>query len=116
MTLRFLPSDLVVPKGGSLRLTVAGVVTYQKTEGSSQPSGAASEITILHDCGQPSVLRFRMPKKNAQLLNVRETDEPKLKKTKAAKMGNMSGGGLASQRGCGKDRKSTRLNSSHANI
>jgi predicted acyl esterase len=102
VTLRFLPTDLVVPKGGSLRLTVAGVVSYQKTEGSSQPSGAASEITILHDCGQPSILRFRMPSKKAKLLNVRETDENQKLKSTPAKMGNQTGGGLASARVCGK--------------
>jgi hypothetical protein len=103
MTLRFLPTDLVVPKGGSLRLTIAGSVTYQKSD--SQPSGAGSEITILHDCGQPSVLRFRMPNKNARLLNVREPDERAPLKSKAAKMGNQNGGGLASRRVCGKKPK-----------
>jgi predicted acyl esterase len=100
MTLRFLPTDLVVPKGGSLRLTIAGSITYSK--GDSQPSGAGSEITILHDCGQSSVLRFRMPNKDSKLLNVRETDEKTKLRSKPGRIGNQNGGGLASQRVCGK--------------
>ena len=103
MTLRFLPTDLVAPKGGSLRLTVAGSITYAK--GDSQPSGAGSEITILHNCGQPSVLRFRMPGKSSKLINVRETDETEKLASKPARMGNQSGGGLASQKVCGKKAK-----------
>jgi predicted acyl esterase len=100
-TVRFLPTDLVVPKGGTLRLTIAGSITYSK--GDSMPSGAGSTITILHDCGQPSVLRFRMPDKNAHLINVRETDEANAKKlsSKPARMGNVDGAGLASARVCG---------------
>ncbi|HEY7875332.1 MAG TPA: CocE/NonD family hydrolase [Actinomycetota bacterium] len=103
MVLRFLPTDLVIPKGGSLRLTVAGSITYQKSD--SQPSGAGSEITLLHDCGQPSILRFRMPNKNAKLLNVRETDENEKLASKPARIGNQDGGGLASQKVCGKKPK-----------
>jgi hypothetical protein len=102
MTLRFLPTDLVVPKGGTLRLTVAGSITYSK--GDSQPSGAGSTISILHDCGHPSTLRFRMPNKDAQLINVRETDEAQLPKlaSKPATMGNQNGAGLATQKVCGR--------------
>jgi predicted acyl esterase len=103
MTLRMLPTDLVVPKGGSLRLTIAGSITYQK--GDSQPSGAGSEITVLHDCGQPSILRFRMPGTRSKLLNVRETDEQNALKSKAAKMGDQDGGNVASQKVCGKKPK-----------
>lgn len=102
MTLRFLPTDLIVPKGGTLRLTIAGSISYSK--GDSQPSGAGSTIQILHDCGHPSVLRFRMPDKDAQLINIRETDELSLPKlaSKPATMGNQNGAGLATQRVCGR--------------
>jgi X-Pro dipeptidyl-peptidase len=101
MTLRFLPTDLIVPKGGSLRLTIGGSITYSK--GDSMPSGAGSTITLMHDCGQPSILRFRMPNKNAPLINVRETDELNVKKlaSKPARMGNQNAKGLASKRVCG---------------
>jgi predicted acyl esterase len=101
VTIRLLPTDLVVPKGGSLRLTVAGGVSYRK--GNSLPSGAASEITLLHSCERPSFLRFRMPAKDSQLLNVRELDEAKLPKlaSKPAEVGLRSGKGLATARVCG---------------
>jgi hypothetical protein len=101
MVVRFLPTDLIVPKGGKLRLTIAGSITYAK--GDSQVSGAASEISILHGCGHPSVLRFRMPNTNAPLINIRETDEaavPKLA-SKPATMGDQDGAGLATQKVCG---------------
>jgi predicted acyl esterase len=100
MTMRFLPTDLVVPKGGSLRMTIGGAISYTKAD--SQPSGAGSTITLLHDCGQPSVLRFRMPNKNAPLINVRETDEATSKnlRSKPARMGNQNGSGIASRKVC----------------
>lgn len=102
MTLRFLPTDLIVPRGGSLRLTIGGSITYSK--GDSQPSGAGSFITILHDCGHPSTLRFRMPNKSAQLLNVREIDEAAAGSlaSNPARIGNKDGGGIATQRVCGR--------------
>jgi X-Pro dipeptidyl-peptidase len=102
MTLRFLPTDLVIPKGGRLRLTVGGSITYSK--GDSQPSGTGSFITILHDCGHASMLRFRMPDKDAHLINVREIDEASLPRlsSKPATMGNADGAGMASQRVCGR--------------
>jgi predicted acyl esterase len=99
---RFLPTDLVVPKGGSLRLTVSGSVAYSK--GESLPSGAAADITLLHNCDYPSALRFLMPDPKAQLLNVREEDqlkEPKLT-SKRQTMGRRDGGGLASAPVCGR--------------
>jgi predicted acyl esterase len=101
VTIRLLPTDLVVPAGGSLRLTIAGGVSYAK--GDSLPSGAASDITILHNCERPSFLRFRMPAKNARLLNVREHDEAKLPKLASsdARVGVRDGGGLATSRVCG---------------
>jgi X-Pro dipeptidyl-peptidase len=101
-TIRFLPTDLVVPKGGSLRLTVSGSVSYSK--GESLTSGSASNITILHDCSHVSALRFRMPDKNAQLLNVREKDEMGVKKlaSKPTAIGDRDGAGLATARVCGR--------------
>ena len=100
VTIRFLPTDLVVPKGGSLRITISGSISYNK--GDSLPSMAGSEITILHNCNNPSALRFRMPDPNAKLLNVREQDElgTDLADTRA-EMGRMDGGGIATQRVCG---------------
>ena len=101
VTVRLLPTDLVVPKGGSLRLTISGSVAYSK--GESLPSAAASEITLLHDCNRISALRFRIPDPKARLLNVRETDEKDLPKlaSKPARMGRQDGAGLASAKVCG---------------
>jgi X-Pro dipeptidyl-peptidase len=99
--IRFLPTDLIVPKGGRLRLTVAGSVAYSK--GESMTSGSGSEITILHDCNRPSTLRFLLPKKNAKLINVRERDEAGKKlSSKPARVGNANGKGLGTRRVCGK--------------
>ena len=97
---RFLPTDLVVPQGGKLRLTIAGSITYAK--GDSQPSGAGSEITILHNCDRPSVLRFRIPDRFAKLINVREMDEADVAKLASdpARM-RRRGGGIARGRVCG---------------
>ena len=53
--LRFQPNDLVVPAGGRLRLTVAGMLNGPDQ---TTPSGTAAQITLLHDCGHPSALRF----------------------------------------------------------
>ncbi len=101
VTIRFLPTDLVVPAGGSLRLTIAGGVSYSK--GDSLPSGAVSDITVLHNCERPSFLRFRMPDPKAPVLNVRETDEAKLAKlaSSPARVGVRDGGGLATSKVCG---------------
>ena len=85
--LRFNHTSLVVPPGGRLRLTVAASVIVNDglngieqglgavIEGPSQPSGAATRVTLLHDCDHPSALRFELPS-GADLLNVREPDEP----------------------------------------
>lgn len=100
--IRFLPTDLLVPKGGSLRLTVSGSVAYSK--GESLPSGSASTITILHDCSHVSALRFRIPDKNAKLLNVREQDEMGVTKlaSKPKSIGDRDGANLATARACGR--------------
>lgn len=102
--IRFLPTDLVVPPDHSLRLTVSGSVSYRK--GDSLPSGNASQITLLHDCDFPSVLRFFMPDEDAELLNVREEDEtetsaPKLA-SRASEIGRADGDGIASRAVCGR--------------
>jgi X-Pro dipeptidyl-peptidase len=88
---RFLPTDLYIPKGGSLRLTISGSVSYSK--GDSLPSGASSTITLLHNCKHTSALRFRMPNPQAKMLNVREADEKTGRLTsKPARMGLLDGG------------------------
>lgn len=99
---RFLPTDLVVPAGGKVRLTIAGSVSYSK--GESVPSGARSTITILHDCDYTSALRFLMPQPSAPLLNVREPDEKDAVKltSKPARIGTQDGGGLATRAVCGR--------------
>ncbi|MDQ4024405.1 MAG: hypothetical protein M3217_02780 [Actinomycetota bacterium] len=101
VTIRLLPTDLVAPAGGSLRLTISGSVSYSK--GNSLPSGAASEITLLHSCERPSFLRFRMPDPRARLLNVREVDEKSLPRlaSSSARVGRRNGAGLATARVCG---------------
>jgi predicted acyl esterase len=99
-TIRFLPTDLVVPVGGKLRLTVSGSVSYSK--GDSAVSGSESEITVLHDCKHPSALRFLMPSRKAKLLNVREPDEPRKVPSRPAVVGRSDGGGLATAKVCGK--------------
>jgi predicted acyl esterase len=88
VTLRLNPTDIVVPAGGRLRITIAGsVIMFDGLDGvgeglgavfqgPSQPSGTATRVTILHDCAHPSALRFLMPRADADLLNVREKDEP----------------------------------------
>jgi len=102
LQVRFLPTDLVVPKGGQLRLTVSGSVAYSK--GESMPSGKASQITLVHDCRYTSALRFLLPKRRAQLMNVREADEVgKELKSRPATVGRRNGGRkLATTRVCGK--------------
>jgi predicted acyl esterase len=68
-TLRFQPTDIVVPAGGHLRLTIAGSVIVNPGfnqigvpeplfDGPSQPSGATGRVTIIHDHDHPSVLTF----------------------------------------------------------
>jgi predicted acyl esterase len=99
---RFQPTDLVVPKGGSLRVTVAG--TIDNFTRIPQPSGTSSKITLLHDCEHPSALRFVMPSTDQPLLDVRETDERPGKPLLAAAGDTRlaDGGGIASAPICGK--------------
>lgn len=100
---RFQPTDLVVPEGGSLRVTVSGALDdFTRTV---QPSGTFSTITLLHDCEHTSALRFVMPTPGMPLLDVRETDEregqPLL--TAAPRTASLhDGAGLATAPVCGK--------------
>ena len=78
VSVRFNPTELVVPAGGWVVLTVAGTTCgpRQTNDSSfpSSPSGSATTVTILHDCDHPSALRFVMPIRNADLLNVRDRE------------------------------------------
>ena len=97
---RFLPTDLIVPAGGRLRLTLAGTGGVRTV----LASGAGSQITILHDCAHASALRFAMPRADAPLLNVREGDEgskPLVSAPEAA--GVADGAGAAGAPVCGGD-------------
>jgi predicted acyl esterase len=99
---RFQPTDLVVPKGGQLRVTVAGAIdNFTRTP---QPSGTFSTITLLHDCEHTSALRFLLPNPTMPLLDVRETDErpgqPLLAATGDTSLAD--GAGLATAPVCGK--------------
>jgi hypothetical protein len=102
---RLLPTDLIVPKGATLRLTISGSVSYSK--GDSLPSGAAANITLLHNCNHSSVLRFRMPNPRARMLNIAEVDEMAPGETKVklrsdpARMGTRDGSGMAAASVCG---------------
>ena len=98
VTLRFLPTSLVVQKGQSLRLTIAGSITWSK--GTTSPSYEGSDITILHDCNHLSALRFRMPDAGAKLINAREADDAEVK-SDPARAGRRDAGGLAAARVCG---------------
>lgn len=109
--LRLRPTQLVVPKGGSLRLTIGGSPGLHDVlealmlpiEGPHQPSGLPTRITVLHDCAHPSALRFTLPRRRPNLLNVREEDEADapLASTPGALSPDASGGGLATAEVCG---------------
>lgn len=96
---RFNPSDIIVPEGGRLRLTISGS-SMGTSWYTSDPSGAFTDVTILHDCKHPSALRFLMPKERPRLLNVREIGETKLKSSPSGKI-SVTGGGIATKSVCG---------------
>ncbi len=77
---RFQPTDLVIPKGGTVRLTIAGTLIVAGgvesalslatmgqmelpsiVEDPSAPSLSLKTVTILHDCEHPNALRFVLP-------------------------------------------------------
>jgi len=79
LQLRFQPTDIVVPPGGHLKLTIAGSVIVNTGldqlgvpepifHGPSQPSGIVAPVTILHDAGHPSVLQFETPDPAAEYI------------------------------------------------
>ena len=89
-----------MPAGGRLRLTVAGMLSGPDQ---TTPSGTAAQITLLHDCGHPSALRFLEARPDGPLVNVREGDERGRTLTSAAAVsGSVDAGGLASAPVCGK--------------
>ena len=113
--LRFQPADLVLPKGGRVRLTLAGsVIVFEGVgtirrgggvffQGPSQPSGTATRVTVHHDCAHTSALRFLIARPNADLLNVREKDEPgRLADNRPFRRPVSDAGGLATGRVCGR--------------
>jgi hypothetical protein len=94
---RFQPTDLVVPVGGRVELTIAGSLDYPRL---SLPSGTAARITVLHDCEHMSALRFLMADPKAPALEVREVDQEGPLKAPAAKR-RVVDGNLASDKVCG---------------
>jgi predicted acyl esterase len=100
---RFLPTDLIVPPGGRLRVTISGSVAFQMYlfDRVSHPSGSATGITVLHDCKHPSALRFLLPDPNEQLLNVREKDEESnVLTSRVTRIGRQDGAGMATATVC----------------
>lgn len=95
---RLLPTDLVVPVGGRLEVTVAGSLDSPRT---SLPSGTQATITLLHDCSRMSALRFLMPDPKAPALEVREVDQEGPLKPPVPKR-RVVDGGLASDKVCGR--------------
>ncbi|CAN5531485.1 hypothetical protein BH20ACT2_BH20ACT2_10130 [soil metagenome] len=80
---RFQPTDLVVPAGGTLRITIAGslIVNPGLAQlgipepiflGPSQPSFLPTAVTVHHGCARPSTLRFLQPSAEPDLLTVRD--------------------------------------------
>lgn len=114
VNVRFLPTDLVVPEGGRLRVTISGSVAYssyveQILDRRTLPSGSATQITILHDCSHSSFLRFLMPDADDALLNVRERDEAKGLSSRPQLIGRRDGAGLATKPICGDPPAKVRL-------
>jgi uncharacterized protein len=115
--IRLDPADLVVPRGGRLRLTVTGSVQGYDgldgvqegagavVQGPTAPSGSATTVTILHSCEHPSALRFTAPARPSELIDVREKDQMGVKLGTAAggPLPGVTGGGLATKpgRSCG---------------
>lgn len=103
---RFQPTDLVVPAGHRLRLTVSGSVIVNPGLsqlgipesiflGPSQTSGVVAPVTILHGCSSPSALRFEMPSAESRTLAIAGLAVP----TPGAVAS--SGGGVATSSVCG---------------
>ncbi|HVE99174.1 MAG TPA: CocE/NonD family hydrolase [Mycobacteriales bacterium] len=82
VSVRFDPTDLIVPAGGRIRLTLAGTMSWGPGVGEGAigqptlPSFSFTRVTVLHDCAYPSALRFLLRRNHPRYLNVREHDEP----------------------------------------
>ena len=106
--LRFMPMDMVVPEGGYLRLNIAGSQIYGTWDDVFRPSaasGTATRVSVLHDCDHPSVLRFLMPRADADLLNVLEMGATEDSEPLHANPGvspPTTGGGMATAPVCGR--------------
>lgn len=107
--------DLVVPAGGRLRLRMAGSARWARGlepifgtptvwEHPTQPSQLGTTVEILHNCEYMSALRFVMPRKHADLINVREEDEVgvELASTNRQFSPPSDGGGIATAPVCGR--------------
>ena len=110
VALRFMPTDLVIPSGGTIRITIAGSINVSPGLNMagvpepllgdwSQVSGVAAPVKILHDCDHPSALRFLMPREDPDLLNVREYDEAHVRANPGPAP--VSDGGIATDSVCG---------------
>ena len=101
--LRLTPVDLVVPKGGRLRLTVAGVcvgTACATNSGGTKPSGAATKVEILHDCGtRVSALRFTLPPADRDVLAVKPHPNPAPRPIQSDPA-EVDGGGIATATPC----------------
>jgi predicted acyl esterase len=94
--LRFWPVDEVVPAGSRLRLVLAG-----RHEQSIAASGATGQVTVLTGCGTPSVLRFRLPDEDADVLDVQDRSASEVPTGGPAPPFEVDGGGLARREVCG---------------
>lgn len=106
VVVRLLPTDIAVPVGHRLRLTIAGTTSIGKQ---SSASGVESTIAILHDCDHPSSLRFLMPTPGAPLINVREVGEEGPLAEETRTIGVADGSGIATADICGQAREATAL-------
>lgn len=114
---RLNPTQLAVPIGGRLRLTVTGMANTTEGIGAmglpdpvvgqgTQPSGVVQTVTVLHNCAHPSALRFTMPDRDdfftvAQLDpndRTRTTEPTRMRFTRPS----VDGGGLATAPVCGR--------------
>lgn len=112
VSIRFLPTDLVVPKDGTVRVTLSGALgvgrgdTYQQTGGLASdavPSGSITTVTILHDCEHPSSLRFLTARPVPDLLRVHDAREGVEKPAPAAAaLPLANAGGLVTAPVCGR--------------
>jgi predicted acyl esterase len=129
IAIRFQPTDLVVPAGGWMQLTLAGSILTnpapfrRATSADRTPdaviaelarmspmfptppsasSGAATTVKILHDCrSKASVLRFEMPHANREILHVPSHDDEDDSVITYESRAVPATGGLADSRVCG---------------